>query len=321
MNSNHVKMNEGATDKNILCKMMSDDNANEIFEKFICNLESGRIQDEKNNSLLGYIDEYVIHDGNGSFHKTLKNGTKVYRARIITPKNDFDKIDCVQGKRNGTKMQWLWNGHGFTESESREAPLGTNSAGRNNIEGVSYFYSANSQETACVEVKPLPKQIISVATFEVKTTLHMIDFTSTTKSKLKHPLTYYTDPNYVNLETLFLDIFSCYSNPVIDIKKYKATQFLSDYLRKTGIDGICYQSYFDNKGINYVIFNSFHENLEFIESEIILAHGIKARFINCNSKKNNYVESENYVKSKKYNPNEEIEDLKIAIENWKNGYK
>ena len=47
--------------------------------------------------------------------------------------------------------------------------------------------------------------------------------------------------------------------PVNDFEKYKTTQMLTDYLRKTGIDGISYRSYFDRKGINYTFFNSYHK--------------------------------------------------------------
>ena len=40
--------------------------------------------------------------------------------------------------------------------------------------------------------------------------------------------------------------------------EYYTTQYLTDYIRKTGVDGISYRSYYDETGINYTIFNSDH---------------------------------------------------------------
>ena len=77
--------------------------------------------------------------------------------------NDYDDLP---GK--GIHIDDVGNTFGYGEGDSREAPIGMSSAGRNNVQGVSYLYLADRLETACAEVKPVPRQYISVAMFMLK---------------------------------------------------------------------------------------------------------------------------------------------------------
>ena len=51
------------------------------------------------------------------------------------------------------------------------------------------------------------------------------------------------------------------------------SQYISDFIRKYGYDGICYRSSMTfNK--NYTIFNCGENNIEFVESELIVNYGM-----------------------------------------------
>jgi len=257
-----------------------DNNAYFIFNKFLREVDKNTVRNDGTNELLNIIDEYVSKDKNNRFRKTIKNGTLLYRARLIDPIHlDSDYGLDVAGKEDSFQT------HGFNEGNSREAPLGISSVGRNNIGGVSYLYLANRETTACSEVKPHLHQLISLASFKTKRTLHIIDF-STDKA-------FETDESYtsnVALGRLFTLVMRKYFEPVSDSSEdkaiqYRATQIITDHIRKTGIDGVAYKSLFDEKGVNYTIFNSDRSAIEYQGSKIVMLQSARQTYLDFNEHK------------------------------------
>jgi hypothetical protein len=281
-------------------------NSHFIYNDFVGKAEMGNIPNDGSDTLLSLIDKYVIEDKDKKFYKVLKSGTELFRARAIIPGANLQKIEI-----DGDILK------GFDEADSREAPLGKSSEGRNNIHGVGYFYCSKKEITACVEIKPNPDEMISVAKFETVKDLNMIDFTAENKMILPKKLYDKKGKKFINLNTLFIDIMSNYFKPVSDPQKYAATQFLSDYIRKTGVDGICYRSYYDKDGINYVIFNSHHQNIKFIESHIIFEQGVTRHFITANEGKVYTVSSIDF-KEKGYQKQETLQKARNEIISAKN---
>lgn len=242
--------------------------ANDLFSFFIERVRTGKVKNDGTDEFLKIIDEQVIDNKQNQFIKTLRVGKVLYRARIVDPEqltesNGFHFNDGII--------------HGFDEAGSREAPIGLSAEGRNNIKGVSYLYVADDPETACAEVKSRVSQLISVAKFKVAKTLKIIDFSK--------DITIASDGEEVSLTALFTEIMFMFTRPVNDSSEYKATQLLTDYLRKTGIDGICYRSYFDAKGVNYTIFNSDHRNVEFMESNLFWHQSERKTYLDFNQQK------------------------------------
>ena len=81
-------------------------------------------------------------------------------------------------------------------------------------------------------------------------------------------------------------INGCYQNiiahhfsvPISDTQEYRLTQFISDEIRKYGVDGICYKSHFTNDE-NYVIFNCSMDTIKFNNSKILQLHSQQLNFI------------------------------------------
>ncbi len=65
--------------------------------------------------------------------------------------------------------------------------------------------------------------------------------------------------------------------------QYKATQVITDHIRKSGIDGISYRSSFQTSGVNYTIFNSNRESFEYECSTVYLLQSIQQFFCDINN--------------------------------------
>lgn len=242
--------------------------ARRLFDDFLTRMKSGAVHNDGTDELLAIIDKYVFQNKDNPFFITIPKRKKLYRARVVNP----DDLNLKKGF--GYNERDLL---GFNETESREPPLGLSCPGRNNIKGSSYLYLSNKITTACAEVKPGIRRIISLAEFETVETIKIIDFASK-----KH-----LDKNVekINLNRLFTEIMGLYSLPVIKDEEYYATQYLSDYIRKTGVDGISYSSYFDDKGINYTIFNSDHRKIKYCGSKLMLSQCESKYFLDLNTNK------------------------------------
>lgn len=196
---------------------------------------------------------------------TLEKGRAVFRARII------DSEDLNQGRKGVDNKDGKLSGYNWVNS--KEPPVGFSSAGRANIPKSSYFYCASDEITALCEVKPNSNDYISLAEFKCKRKLKIVDLSSKNLDK-EHMY-----------ETLYMTMLvNHFSVPVKDPEKYRLTQFISDEIRKFGIDGICYKSQFTGS-YNYVIFNCSMQNLEFKESRIIRLHSQQLKFIDFSNEK------------------------------------
>ncbi|MBQ2759292.1 MAG: RES family NAD+ phosphorylase [Clostridia bacterium] len=196
----------------------------------------------------------------------LKAGTKVLRARIVRDFND------IYHERNGIHFEKEVL-RGYDWYNSKEPAIGIASEGRANCQYSSYFYCSNDAATAASEIKANIGDYISLAAFLVKRELKLIKLEQKDWFNGKTKEDCYQD-----------NISNHFSRPVSDFSEYRFTQFISDELRKHGIDGLCYKSHFTNK-TNYVIFNCSMETINFLNSKIIQLHSQQLNFIDFSSLK------------------------------------
>lgn len=203
---------------------------------------------------------------NGEKAEYIKSGTKVFRARIVKDVEDiYHEKDGI--KFDGDVIR------GYDWYSSKEPPVGIASEGRANSQYSSYFYCANDPATAASEIKANIGDYISLASFTIKRDLNIIRLE---KKNLFDGIS----PQ----ECYQIIIANYFSIPVSDSQEYRLTQFISDELRKHGIDGICYKSHFTNAD-NYVIFNCSMENIEFFKSKILRLYSQQLNFIDFSSVK------------------------------------
>lgn len=233
-------------------------NARNRFYDFLDAIKTNQGLIHECQKIYSIIDDIVLGREKESFTKRLDKGTVCYRARIITPEDDFKKEKGIGRTREGKYI-------GYNEINSREPLLGISGSGRNNIEGSSYLYLASNPETACMEVKSQFGELLSLAKFEVSEKLQIFDFSSE-----KHFQREDSTIHNLSLGVFFTLLMGQYTAPVRDCNDYKATQIISDYLRKTGIDGIAYKSFLAPGGVNYTIFNCHPSKLKFCESYVVI---------------------------------------------------
>ncbi len=189
---------------------------------------------------LGKIQELLNYS-----NKILKKGTKYFRARI-------------SGR------------DGYTIMDMKNPPHDDAVAGRANPRGISYLYLATNDETTLYEVRASLYDYVTVADFELKEDINIISLCNTESY----------DPLYL-AETEVLKDFIIYlpfikklemelskplrrdDKPEID---YLPTQYLSEFIKSLGYDGIEYKSSLIMNGINLVIFNP--EKFEVIDRKV-----------------------------------------------------
>lgn len=150
----------------------------------------------------------------------IEKGSLLYRCRIVTNKNDTGKEA---------------NFYGYSAKESFIPPPKVTKDMRANYRYIPYLYCTNNPYIALVEVRPRLGSLVSIATIETNETIRLLDFTIQNKpSKMSD-----------SKKNLFLDLSLLYSSPVTDTDDtldYIPTQYIAEYAKAKGYDGIAFSS-------------------------------------------------------------------------------
>lgn len=277
--------------------------ANSLFEDFYSCLNNG--QEYRTHDLIQLIDKYTIDDKDQRFYRVIRKGTKLYRARVV---KNFDYKNFYDFDASSQYV------HGYNETNSREAPIGKSPSGRNNIEGVSYLYVSKDEKTACAELKSSPMDLISLATFELTRNMKIVDFALFDKKFKANEI----DNDQLALGLLFARIMKSYITPVRnkeEDKTYKITQIISDHIRKMGVDGIAYGSFYDRQGENFTFFNSHKNFFAFCGSRLLVNKSQRVSFLDFENENIVNVYSRNDTKYDKKAADNMMDNIKYTIIN------
>jgi len=209
------------------------------------------------------IDNTVLHmlkDKSTNPSITINIGEYLYRARIIENPNATGKADP------------FW---GYSKEDSFIPPCYATKDMRANYRYIPYLYCANSPNIALYEVRPRLNSLVSIAKIGINDKLEIFDFTLA-----KKPIGISPAKNY-----LCNDLSIMFSEPVLrddDVLTYIPTQYIAEFIKRLGYDGIKYFSAYnrnDSQYANFVIFN--YTRCEPIKSNIYQVHDIE-----IHSKKN-----------------------------------
>ncbi|MBQ7715616.1 MAG: RES family NAD+ phosphorylase [Clostridia bacterium] len=144
----------------------------------------------------------------------------LYRSRIIRRIKDINKVK---------------NFYGFDEEQSFVPPKEKTCDMRANYRYIPYLYCTNHPYLSLVEIRPRLSSLVSIATISVNEKLSLLDFTNSNKpSKMTKAK-----------EHFFSDLSYMFSKPISDeddTKDYIPTQFIAEYAKNLGYDGIVYRS-------------------------------------------------------------------------------
>lgn len=143
----------------------------------------------------------------------------------------------------------------FNLSEVGAPPPEKTPAGRANRKGEPIMYLASDSETAIAEVRAWKGMAVAIAKFEVRTSLSVVNLRKYSLSESPFFEEYLEWK--IQMAALFDRLAEELSRPVLSNKKdniYFSTQYLCDWIKKTGHAGIEYPSAMGD-GYNVAIFN------------------------------------------------------------------
>lgn len=183
------------------------------------------------DSLECNLDKYI-----NSANDTIKEGAILYRARI---------------NQNGVEQ--------YEPSDMGCPERNLCTAGRANPQGISYLYLAEDADTTLYEVRSTLLDSVTVGSFKTLKPINIFDFSNITGLFETYNDSVGKDMTEKIRRKRFLDsVRADMSKPLTrydSTLEYVPTQFICEYCRLNGIDGIRFQSAMHKTGMNIVLFN------------------------------------------------------------------
>lgn len=163
-----------------------------------------------------------------------------------------------KGKKVMYRSRICPNRKGFPPSDMSAPPNHMAKAGRANPEGIRVLYLSDSEETTLCEVRAGLYDFVSVGRFTLQKEIQVINLTKIDRISpfLQSPyglnLTEYAI-NLPHLRRIALELAKPLRNA--NILEYLPTQYICDFIRSKGYDGVEYKSTMFDGGINLALFD------------------------------------------------------------------
>lgn len=198
----------------------------EIFKKYLRN---------ENRFHSKYINLEILEIILKETETVIPAGMRFYRARVSNEK--------------GIK--------GFSRKEMWAPPDDVASAGRANSKGQSCLYLSSNKKTTVKEIRAHAFDYVTIATFKTNREIRVLDLSSIT-----HNSPFYAETNKIayllnekHLRNIEYDMAKPMSRWDSELD-YLPTQYISDFAKFLGYDGVKYYSTFDKSAYNLALFDS-----------------------------------------------------------------
>ncbi len=183
-----------------------------------------------NHINLGLLEEFFSSD---SMQKQYKRGElTLYRGRISDVK-------------------------GYKKEEMGAPPLTLASAGRVNSAGISCLYLANDINTTFHEIRARDLDYVSIGTFILTKDIKIVDL-----SNLNKISPFASGESDFEWFAVNMNILKKINDEIAKPLRrqdseldYLPAQYISDFIKSLGFDGICYGSTLNEQGLNYAFFD------------------------------------------------------------------
>ena len=198
----------------------------DIFKKYLRNI---------NRFHYRYINLEILEKILKETETIIPEGKKFYRSRV--------------SNERGAK--------GFLRREMGAPPDDVASAGRANSKGQSCLYLSNNRKTTVKEIRAHAFDYVTIATFRINREIRVLDLSSIT-----HSSPFYAGTNriaYLINEKHLRKIENDMAKPMSRWDSeldYLPTQFISDFAKYLGYDGVKYYSTFDKTAFNIALFDT-----------------------------------------------------------------
>lgn len=191
-----------------------------------------------------YFDPQIL-----SSNSDIRENTILYRARVIPSEKKY-----------------------LTKNEMGCPPSKLTPSGRANPQGIPYLYLCQDENTTYYEVRALYLDKLTIGQFKVKRELRILDFTTILSLYYAYNNSTSALAEEIAKQKILLLISKELSKPLrrFDTElEYVPTQYVCEYCKLNGVDGIRFNSSLHNGGINVVLFDpSFAECVKVSSREI-----------------------------------------------------
>ena len=163
---------------------------------------------------------------------------------------------------------------GFQKSEMGPPPIGLITAGRANSQGIRCLYLSNDEITTIHEIRARGFDYISIGKFKAKKELRIVDLSNLDKISPFSMDVFNAEWFSINmsiLKKISKEIAKPLRRQDSDLD-YLPSQYIADYIKSLGYDGICYRSTLNKKGVNYAIFDS--KKFECVEVKLVYVDSV-----------------------------------------------
>lgn len=208
----------------------------ETFKKYLRN---------ENRFHSKYINLEVLESILKETETIIPEGIRFYRARVSNEKGE----------------------KGFKRKEMWAPPDDVASSGRANSKGQSCLYLSSYKDTTVKEIRAYAFDYVTIATFRTNRKVRVLDLSS-----IAHNSPFYAETNKVaylvnekHLRSIERDMAKPMSRWDSELD-YLPTQYISDFAKFMGYDGVKYYSTFDKSAYNLALFDSsacdciYHKN-------------------------------------------------------------
>lgn len=230
------------------------------------------VHEETLKKALGILDDIIFCKFKDDFLIKLSAGEIFYRARTINI-DDYGNVE--KGIHYSSDRLF-----GYNWKESKEPPVKYAAAGRNSQAKEKALYLASNEITACVEVRPPIRALVSIAKFVLNKDITIIDF-----SKLDYQNPLEKMDKIYNIDTIkyLSSVLALFSVPVYSKEEYTITQKLVKYFREKGYQGFKYRSFYAD-GCNYTFFDESVKEFTWESSRVVLNYATSNLFISLDRK-------------------------------------
>ncbi len=217
------------------------------------------IVDSLKNENRFFVDErfikllYTFAFSHGSwyqFQKTIlaESNPIFYRARKYEEKDYNERL-------NNPEKYGVFQGYNAKDSFV-PPPEKKSKAGRINPDDIRYLYTSSDKETSILEARVQPGEYVSIASIRLLDKVLMFDLTRNYSALDASTL---EKAKWINSFVLHLAAF--FQKPYVDNGTYYFCQYISEYMKNWGFDGIMFRSSmhptkgWGNDGVNYTFFN------------------------------------------------------------------
>lgn len=147
---------------------------------------------------------------------------------------------------------------GYKKDEMGSPPLGMATQGRANPDGISVLYVGSSEETILKEVRATTFDYVTIGTFYPKKELEVVNLSGLAKMS---PFIFTNEVDikkyYVN-RLVFQDMVKDFARPLRrsdSPREYLSTQYISEFIKSEGYQGVRYDSTLNQGGWNLAVFD------------------------------------------------------------------